>query len=186
VVLRKKIKGILALTLLLPFVLVACHKEEQAVEGVAQDAVKAEKQAQASATVLDQERAQLEQIPLPTKSLYVDVHEPSQWANPFLSVGPDVISLRVLTCDAGPNTLGQSSLLRPEAARRQELTLRPADLEQAIVAIPPSAWHYGRVIAIAESPMATPADRAKVRRNVEITLKQLNDLGVVVEEWPSR
>ena len=186
VVLRKKIKGILALTLLLPFALVACHKEEQAVEGVAQDAVKAEKQAQASATVLDQERAQLEQIPLPTKSLYVDVHEPSQWANPFLSVGPDVISLRVLTGDAGPNTLGQSSLLRPEAARRQELTLRPADLEQAIVAIPSSAWHYGRVIAIAESPLAAPADRPKIRRNVEAAIKKLNDLGVVVEEWPSR
>jgi hypothetical protein len=186
VVFRSKIKGILALTLLLPFVLVACHKEEQAVEGVAQDAVKAEKQAQASATVLDQERAQLEQIPLPTKSLYVDVHEPSQWANPFLSVGPDVISLRVLTGDAGPNTLGQSSLLRPEAARRQELTLRPADLDQAIVAIPASAWHYGRVIAIAESPSAAPADRPKVRRNVEAAIKRLNDLGIVVEEWPSR
>jgi len=186
VVFHSKIKGIAALTLLLPFVLVACHKEEQAVEGVAQDAVKAEKQAQASATVLDQERAQLEQIPLPTKSLYVDVHEPAQWANPFLSVGPDVISLRVLVGDSNGSNPAQSSLLRPEAARRQELQLRPADLDKAIVAIPPSAWHYGRVIAIAESPLAAPADRPKIRRNVEAAIKQLNDMGVVVEEWPSR
>lgn len=183
---RAKIKGIVALALLLPAVLVACHKEEQAVEGVAQTAVNAEKKAQASATVRDQERAQLDQIPLPTKSLYVDVHEPSQWINPFLSVGPDVISLRVIVGDEHSNPGGQSSLLRPEGARRQELQLRPADLDQAIVAIPPSAWHYGRVIAIAESPSAAPSDRARVRRNVEATIKQLNDLGIVVEEWPSR
>ena len=185
-VLRAKIKGIVALALLLPAVLVACHKEEQAVEGVAQNAVNAEKKAQASATALDQERAQLDQIPLPTKSLYVDVHEPSQWINPFLSVGPDLITLRVIVGDESTNPGGQSSLLRPEAARRQELELRPEELDKAIVAIPPSAWHYGRVVALAESPMAAPADRPKIRRNVEIALKQLNDLGVVVEEWPSR
>ncbi len=186
VVFRAKIKGIAALALLLPVVVVACHKEEQAVEGVAQNAVNAEKKAQASATALDRERAQLDQVPLPTKSLYVDVHEPAQWSNPFLSVGPDVISLRVIVGDETTNPGGQSSLLRPEAARRQELQLRPDDLDKAIVAIPPSAWHYGRVVAVAESPQTTPADRAKVRRNVEFTIKRLNDLGIVVEEWPSR
>jgi hypothetical protein len=184
VVFRRNIKGFLALALLLPLLLVACHKEEQAVEGVAQNAVNAEKKAQASATVLDQERAELEQIPLPTKSLYVDVHEPAQWANPFLSVGPDMITLRILNGE--PNTPDENPVLRPEAARRQVLQLRPSDLGQAIAAIPPAAWHYGRVVAIAESPTTTPADRLKVRRNVEFALKQLNDLGVVVEEWPSR
>ena len=166
--------------------LVACHKEEQAVEGVAQNAVNAEKKAQASASALDQERAQLDQIPLPTKSLYIGVHEPSQWSNPFLSVGPDTIDLRVIVGDESTNPGGQSSLLRPEAARRQELQLRPEDLDNAIVAIPASAWHYGRVVAVAESPEAAAADRAKVRRNVEFTIKRLNDLGIVVEEWPSR
>ena len=30
------------------------------------------------------------------------------------------------------------------------------------------------------------ADRPKVRRNVEAAIKQLNDLGIVVEEWPGR
>jgi Asp-tRNA(Asn)/Glu-tRNA(Gln) amidotransferase A subunit family amidase len=42
------------------------------------------------------------------------------------------------------------------------------------------------VIAVAESPSAAPKDRPKVRRNVEAAIQQLNDLGVVVEEWPSR
>lgn len=154
--------------------------------GVAQNAVKAEKNAQANATERDQQRAQLDQIPLPTKSLYVDVHEPSAWANPYLSVGPDAITLRILLADANPSSATTGTLLRPEAARRQELQLRLSDLNQAIVSIPPSAWRYGRVIAVAESPLADPKDRPAMRRNVEAVIRQLTDLGVVVEEWPGR
>jgi hypothetical protein len=163
----------------------ACHKEEQAVEGVAQTAEKAEQKAQATATVLDDERAQLAAIPLPTKSMYVDIHEPSAWANPFISVGSDMISLRITLADANPSTVGEGTMLRTAAARRQELQLRPADLAQAVAAVPPSAWRYGRVIAVAEAP-AAPKDRPKVRRNVESAIQQLNDLGIVVEEWPAR
>jgi hypothetical protein len=74
-------------------------------------------------------------------------------------------------------------MLRPEAARRQEIQLRPADLAQALVALPPGAWRYGRVIAIAESPQASPKDRPKIRRNVETAIQQLNDLGIIVQEW---
>lgn len=171
---------------LLPFVLAACHREEQAVKSVAKKAESAEKKVQASETELDQERAELELIPLPTKSLYIDIHDPAAWDNPFLSVGPDTISLRILLPDANPDPAGQGGLLRPEAARRQQLELRPSDLDQAVAAIPAGAWHYGRVIAIAESPSAAPKDRPKVRRNVESAIQKLNDLGVVVEEWPSR
>jgi hypothetical protein len=183
---RIHFKGILALVLLLPFALIACHREEQAVEGVARNAVKAEKQAQAAASERDQERAALEQIPVPTKSLYIDVHEPAQWANPFLAVGPDTITLRVMVADANPSTATEGTFLRPASARRQELQLRPADLAKAVSSIPSSAWPYGRVIAIAESPEAPRKDRILVRRNVEAAIRQLNDLGVVVEEWPSR
>jgi hypothetical protein len=77
-------------------------------------------------------------------------------------------------------------MLRPQGARRQEMQLRPADLAQAIIALPPGAWRYGRVIAVAESPLATPKDRPKIRRNVETVIQQLNDLGIVVDEWPTR
>jgi hypothetical protein len=171
--------------LLLAIYPAACHKEEQAVVGVAQTAVKAEQKAQATASVQDNERAQLAAIPLPTKSMYVDIHEPSAWANPFISVGTETISLRVTQADANPSTVGAGTMLRPAAARRQELQLRPGDLAQAVAAIPPSAWRYGRVVAVAESP-AVPKDRPKVRRNVEAAIQQLNDLGIVVEEWPAR
>ena len=170
--------------------IIACHKEEQAVVGVAQNAVnaehKAEAAAQATATVRDQQRAELARVPLPTKSLYVDVHEPGAWINPFLSVDAATLSLRVTLADANPSNVGQGTLLRPEAARRQEMQLRPGDLAEAIAALPPGAWRYGRVIAVAESPLASRKDRPKVRQNVEAAIQLLNDLGIVVEEWPAR
>jgi hypothetical protein len=175
-----------ALALLLTFTLTACHKEEQAVVGVAKNAENAEHKAQVTATERDAERAQLEQIPLPTKSLYVDVHDPAEWTNPFLSVGAETINLRIILPDANPSPAGQGTMLRPAAARRQEMQLRLDDIDKAVVAIPAGAWHYGRVIAVAESPSASPKDRPKVRRNVEAVIQRLNDLGVVVEEWPAR
>lgn len=183
---RSQIKGILGIALLLPVALVACHKEEQAVANVAQGAVTAQHKAQAAATEIDKQRDALSHIPLPTKSLYVDVHEPGAWANPFLSVDADSLDLRVTMADANPSSIGQGTMLRPEAARRQEVQLRPGDLAEALVALPQGAWRYGRVIAVAESPLASRKDRPKVRRNLEAVIQRLNDLGIVVEEWPTR
>ena len=178
------------MALLLVFAVIACHKEEQAVVGVAQNAVNAERQAQmaaqAQAAKRDQQRAALSRISLPTKSLYVDVHEPGAWANPFLSVGVDALTLRITLADANPSPVGQGTMLRPEAARRQEVQLRPGDLPDAMVALPAGAWRYGRVIAVAEAPGASAKDRPRIRRNLEAAIQQLNDLGIVVEEWPTR
>lgn len=177
---------LLAVALLIFFSLSACHREEQAVANVAQDAINAGHHAQAEAVVRDSQRAALTLIPLPTKSMYVDVHEPGAWENPFLTVGSDTLNLRINLADANPSSMGKGTMLRPRAARRQEIVLRPADLAQALAALPPGAWRYGRVIAVAESPQASPKDRPQVRRNVEAIIQQLNNLGLVVDEWPAR
>jgi hypothetical protein len=187
---RSPLRGLLSLTLLLFVALFACHKEEQAVVGVARTAVTAEQQAAAAAKASESkketQRAQLAQIPLPTKSMYVDVHEPGAWRNPFLSVDADNIGLRITLPDANTSPVGQGSMLRPEGARRQQLQIRPADLPEALIALPAGAWHYGRVVAVAESPNPNKTDRPRLRRNVEAVMQQLNDLGVVVDEWPTR
>jgi hypothetical protein len=178
------------MALLFGAALAACHKEEQAVVGAAKNAVSAEHQAQvaaqAKASARDEQRAALSRVPLPTKSLYIDVHEPAAWANPFLSVGADALDLRITNADANPSPVGQGTMLRPEGARRQEVQLHPADLAEAMASLPAGAWRYGRVIAVAEAPGANAKDRPKVRRNVELVIQQLNDLGIVVEEWPTR
>ncbi len=178
--------GILLTALLVAFSLAACRKEEQAVVGVAQNAAQAERKVQAAVTETDRQREQLAKIPLPTKSLYINIHDPSEWANPFLSADADYLDLRVTMADANPSSIGQGSMLRPEAARRQELQIRPGDLAEALIALPPGDWRYGRVVAIAESPNADRKKRPQVRRNVEAAIQKLNDLGIVVEEWPTR
>lgn len=178
--------GILALGLLFAGAVTGCHKGEQAVAGVAQQAAKAEQQARVTASLLDRQRAALSQIPLPDKAMYIDLHDPSQWENPFLTVGARSLDLRIILPDTNLGGLSDGSMLRPPGARRQEMQVRLSDLATAVVAIPPGAWHYGRVIAVAESPEAAPKARPAIRRNVETVIRELNDLGVVVEEWPSR
>lgn len=156
------------------------------MEGVAHSAENAEHRAQANAAELDQERAQLNQIPLPNKSMYMDVHDPSQWANPLLVVGPNYVTLRILFEDVNTSKIAEGTLLRPEAARRQEMQLRFADVGKAVTAIPAGAWSYGRVVAVEEATDAPRQDRPAIRRELESIIRQLNNLGVVVEEWPSQ
>jgi type II secretory pathway pseudopilin PulG len=178
------------MALLLAVALAACHREEQAMVGAAQNAINAEHQAQAAAqaaaALRENQRAALALIPLPTKSMYVDVQAPGAWANPFLTVDAVTLNLRITLADANRSPLGKGTMLRPQAARRQQMQLRPADLAKALAALPPAAWRYGRVIAVAESPQASPKDRPQIRRNVEAVIQQLNDLGIVVDEWPTR
>ena len=156
------------------------------MRSAAQNAQQAEQRAQAAATERDRERAELAKIPLPTKSLYQNIHDPSAWQNPFIAVSADYLDLRIHLGDAIPSNFGKGTMLRPEAARREDMQIRPQDLAKAVTAIPASAWQYGRVVAVAESPFTDRKKRAQVRRNVETTIQQLNDLGVVVEEWPTR
>jgi len=166
--------------------LAGCKKEEQAVSKAAESAAAAEHQAQAASAQRDQQRAQLARIALPTKSRYVDVHEPGAWANPFLSFDAQMINLRITLADANPSSIGRGGILRPAAARHQEAQIRQKDLAEALIALPESAWPYGRVVAIEESPLADRKSRPAIRRQIEAAIQQLNDLGVVVEEWPAR
>jgi hypothetical protein len=74
-------------------------------------------------------------------------------------------------------------MIRPVAARKQELTIRVADLPAALNAIPRDAWPYGRVIAIEEAHDAPLAVRPTIRRNMEKAMQTLNELGIVINEW---
>jgi hypothetical protein len=202
VVSSRKINVVLAATgLMLSLALAACRKQEQAVVGVAANAAHSAEQAaahaaqnaqdqahkvQAAATESASESTALEHIPLPTKSMYVNVHEPAEWKNPFLTVGASQIDLRVIMADANPSPVGAGTMLRPEAARRQEIQIRLADLPRALIALPDGVWRYGRVVAIAEAPEAARKERPAIRRNMETAIQKLNDMGIVVEEWPSR
>lgn len=141
-------------------------------------------QARANAAAEDQDRQELDNIPPPSKNVYMAIHTRQSWVNPFLIVGKSTVSLSILYPDEGPANSPGSEFLRPVAARRRLLELRLSDLSKALAASPASVWPFGRVIAVEEDPTASPQDRAQIRRNVESTMQTLSDLGVVAYDWP--
>ena len=131
----------------------------------------------------EEARPEIALVPLPSKSRYLTVHTRGGWENPFVTVDADTLLLRVTHEDANPSAVGQGGLLRPAGARREVLTIRLSELPSALAALPESAWPYGRVVAIEETPASTPALRPKIRRNVEQTIQVLGELGIVIDEW---
>lgn len=128
-------------------------------------------------------RDELAQIPPPSKNLYMNVHELSSWENPVLTVQQDMITITVMRPDANPSELGKGTMLRPLAARKDVVSIRPKDLVDGLGAIPRGAWPYGRVVAIEEAHNAPKAALPVLRRNIESAMQTLNDLGIVADEW---
>jgi hypothetical protein len=132
-------------------------------------------------------RADLEQIPPPVKSKYLNIHTLTSWQNPYLTIQGAMVTLHVTVADANTSTIGEGSILRPVGARRQDLNVRTADLPAALNAIPregaDNSWPYGRVVSVEEAHNAPKSAEPELRRNMEATIKILNDLGIVVYEW---
>ncbi len=159
---------------------VGCKSPESAT---APSRAEVRQERQVAQSKMDAARQELEQIPPPSKNRYLSVRTKDAYANPFLVVHPQTVTLTVIYRDQDPNGFSAGGVLRPPKARKQEIDVRMADLPQAISALPPELWPYGRVVAIEESPTAPRAERVPIRRNVEAAIQVLNDLGVVVDEW---
>lgn len=127
-------------------------------------------------------RQELSELPLPLKSQYLSIGQASQWQNPFLTVKPNMIQIRLYFEDANTSDIDRGGLTRLSAARKHVLNVRLRDLPRALAALPDEAWPYGRVVAIGqETPY--PRDRPRVRANVAATVAALKDMGVVVDDW---
>jgi hypothetical protein len=175
-VVRTPTLALLTLTALLPAVN-GCKRAESAIT------------APVSAFDATQHRAmiasahqQLDQIPPPSKNLYMAVHSLSEWQNPYLTIQPDMVTMHVLIADANPSSFDAGGVLRPIGARRQDLDVRVEDLPAALDAIPSTSWPYGRVIAVEEAHNIPAAGLPPVRRNMESAMQMLTDLGVVVDD----
>lgn len=137
-------------------------------------AVQAQQQA-----VLATSREQMELIPPPSKNRFMTVRSLDSWQNPYLIVQAGMLELHVTVADANPSSFGAGGMLRPPGARRQELNVSLAKLSDAVTAIPQSAWPYGRVVAITEAAKTPASVLPTVRRNMELAVGTLNELGVV-------
>lgn len=125
-------------------------------------------------------RQEMDEIPPPTKSRFMAVHGEASWENPSIIVQPGMLELHVTLADANPSPMGVGGMLRPVAARQQELNISLDKLGDAITSVPQSAWPYGRVVALDEPNKTPPSAEPQVRRNMEVAIRELNDLGIVV------
>jgi hypothetical protein len=129
---------------------------------------------------LETEREQLDRIPPPSKSTFMAIHTFYSWQNPVLTVQPGMLELQVTLADSNTSSLGVGGMLRPIGARRQELNITADTLGNAMTAVPQNAWPYGRVVAIVEANKTPPSAEPAVRRNMEVAISKLNDLGILV------
>jgi hypothetical protein len=127
-------------------------------------------------------RQELTQIPPPLKSVYLAIDQEQQWQNPFLSVQQNMIQLRIYLPDANTSSIDRGGLTRLSSARKQVVNVRLGELPRALSSLPNDAWPYGRVIAIGKEK-ETPENRAWLMNHLEITVRALQDMGVVVDDW---
>jgi hypothetical protein len=155
-----------------------CHSAAPASAKPSPQQVQAVRKEQAS------DRELLDQIPPPAKSRYMAIRSKAGWENPFLIVSKKTVSLRIMYPPPPQSNLLPGNLLQPANARKRVLELRLVDVPEALASMPEESWPYGRVIALEEDPNEVRSNRIPIRRNVEATIEMLNNLGVVVYEWP--
>ena len=174
------VMGLAALALCM----IACSPSKPANPQAAAAAQAAQQQKRAEIRAEEAYSQELDQIPPPSKNRYMTVRRLSQWNNPFLVIGSHTVNLRVPSAAAAPGSPAPSGILRPQRTHWRKLQMQLTDLPEALAALPEDAWPYGRVIAVEDDPAAPRNERVQVRRNEEATLRVLNDMGVVVYEWP--
>jgi hypothetical protein len=127
-------------------------------------------------------RQDLTEIPPPLKSVYLNVDQEPQWQNPYLSVEQNMIQVRIYLPDENSSPIDRGGITRLSSARKQVVNVRLAQLPRALSSLPNGAWPYGRVVAIGREK-GTPQNRAWFPDHLAITVRALQDMGVVVDDW---
>jgi hypothetical protein len=111
--------------------------------------------------------ARVQAIPAAEPQKYHDVRESKAWRNPYLIVKPDGVALL-------------------DVSNNEERYINPNELIQVLAQLPPTAWPYGRVVAVAESGVAiSDDDKARIRKNRAIVAGTLETVHVAINWIPS-
>jgi hypothetical protein len=110
--------------------------------------------------------ARIQAIPAADPAKYRNTHGKA-WRNPYLIVKPDGVALL-------------------DVANNEEHIMKPAELTQRLAQLPDSAWPYGRVVAVSESPVrGSDHDSAEIRKNKAIVAGTLEGMHVMINWIPS-
>jgi hypothetical protein len=105
----------------------------------------------------------LQQIPPADAQRYGQIRNFKNWRNPYLVIRQNGVAL-----------------LDPD--NNEERAISPAKLGETLAQLPPSAWPYGRVVAVVENGVIS--DQASFRRNRGIVLGTLEALHIAVAYGP--
>ena len=105
-------------------------------------------------------------IPPASPEKYRGMIDMKGWQNPYLIIKADGVAL----LDAG---------------NHEERLLKPAEVTQALAKLPPSAWPYGRVVAVTENGVRAAGDDVPIRKNRAIVAGALETLHVLINWIPS-
>ncbi len=109
----------------------------------------------------------LESIPAPDPSKYPNFSDMTAWKNPYLVVREDGIGF-------------------VDLSNREIRVLKQEEIPAELVALPSSAWPYGRVVLISQAAPKNPSEQTKadLRKNRALLLGTLKELDVQVREAP--
>lgn len=111
--------------------------------------------------------AVLEAIPAVDPARYQLNRDAKNWQNPYLVVRPDGIGL-------------------VDLKNSEIVILKPEQVPDALAKLPPSAWPYGRVVAVAENAKNdSEQDHALMRKNRAVLAGTLQSLQVLIHWIPS-
>ena len=106
-------------------------------------------------------------IPAAAPEKYRGMTDMKGWRNPYLILRADGVAL-----------------LDPD--NHLERILKPGELTQALGNLPPSAWPYGRVVAVTENGLRGSADDSvKIRQNRALVAGTLESMHVLIHWIPS-
>ena len=95
------------------------------------------------------------------------IRDAKDWENPYLVIRREGIEV----------------IAKPLSSGRQ--TVAAADLQQTLIALPVTAWPYGRIAVVQEISIRTGGDEKPIADNLKAALAILEKLDVMVDRWPS-
>jgi hypothetical protein len=104
-------------------------------------------------------------IPPASPEKYRGMIDMKGWQNPYLIIKADGVAL----LDAG---------------NHEERLLKPAGLTQELAKLPPSAWPYGRVVAVTENGVRNSESDVLIRKNRALVAGTLESLHVLINWIP--
>jgi|SRR5437588_9409214 len=107
-------------------------------------------------------------IPPANAARYQGMADMKNWRNPYLIINTDSVALL-------------------DSDNHEEHLLKPEQLTQALANLPPSAWPYGRVVAVTENGVrgSSNDDVVKIRKVRAIVAGTLEDMHVAITWIPS-